>query len=989
MKSDWPVDQLIEQWTLVPGEKELVLKKRGPSRLVFAVFLKFFQSEGRFPDHLQEVPNIVVGYIAQQVEISPDQWLNYHWDSRTITYHRSEIRALFGFREATVGDGENLIALLCEHILAHTRHADHIKLAVYKRLRDLKIEPTTPDRIDHLVKSAVHTFETKFCEGILQRLSASTREKLDALLMPTQENVPEKEQDPQTEKGWALLYHLRTDPGRATLENLLKEITKLELVRALNLPGDLFKKLSPNVLKIYRQRVAVEEPYELRRHPIPLKMTLLAVFCHCRSRELTDNLVDLLINLIHRIGARAERRVEKELLDDLKRVSGKTNLLFQLADATLNHPDEIVKEVIFPVVGETTLRDLVKEWKSTGLMYRSHVQTVIRTSYCFHYRRMMPRLLQTLEFCSNNETHRPVIRALDLLKKYADSKVHTYPLDEIVPTDGVIRGSWQEAVMEKDKNGKNRVNRLTYEICVLQTLREKLRCKEVWVVGADRYRNPDKDVPVDFDIQRNTYYAALHLPLQAEEFIRGVKQKMCDELAALDRDLPDNPHVEILKKAGGWIKLSPLEAQPEPENLLALKAEIARRWPMTSLLDILKETDLRVGFINVFRSPTSWEKFDRDTLRCRLLLCLYGLGTNTGLRRVSTGHSGVFYKDLLYIRRRFIAKDHLRDAIIKVINSTLRVRLPHIWGEGTTACASDSKKFGVWDQNLITEWHVRYAGRGVMIYWHVERKAACIHSQLKTCSSSEVAAMIEGVLRHCTEMAVDRQYVDSHGQSEVAFAFCHLLGFNLLPRLKAIHSQRLYRSEAGKPDEFSNLQQVLSRPINWDLITQQYDQMVKYATALRLGTAETESILRRFTRNNIQHPTYKALSELGKAYRTIFLCRYLRLPQLRREIHEGLNVVENWNSVNGFILFGKGGEIATNRREDQELTMLALHLLQSSLVYINTLMIQRVLSENSWEKRMGIEDLRALTPLFYTHIKPYGTFHLDMNTRLDIDSTQP
>ena len=105
-----------------------------------------------------------------------------------------------------------------------------------------------------------------------------------------------------------------------------------------------------------------------------------------------------------------------------------------------------------------------------------------------------------------------------------------------------------------------------------------------------------------------------------------------------------------------------------------------------------------------------------------------------------------------------------------------------------------------------------------MIYWHVERKSACIHSQLKTCSSSEVAAMIEGVLRHCTEMAVDRQYVDSHGQSEVAFAFCRLLGFQLLPRLKAIHKQKLYRVEAGKPDEYPRLQPVLSRPINWDLI---------------------------------------------------------------------------------------------------------------------------------------------------------------------------
>lgn len=129
--------------------------------------------------------------------------------------------------------------------------------------------------------------------------------------------------------------------------------------------------------------------------------------------------------------------------------------------------------------------------------------------------------------------------------------------------------------------------------------------------------------------------------------------------------------------------------------------------------------------------------------------------------------------------------------------------------------------------------------------------------------------------------------------------------------------------------------------------------MVKYATALRLGTAETDAILRRFTRHNVQHPTYRALIELGKARRTIFLCRYLRLLELRCEIQEGLNVIENWNSASDFILFGYGGEIATNRQEDQELTMLTLHLLQNCLVFINTLMIQRVLGGAAWEQRLA------------------------------------
>ena len=140
----------------------------------------------------------------------------------------------------------------------------------------------------------------------------------------------------------------------------------------------------------------------------------------------------------------------------------------------------------------------------------------------------------------------------------------------------------------------------------------------------------------------------------------------------------------------------------------------------------------------------------------------------------------------------------------------------------------------------MTEWHPRYRGPGVLIYWHVERKAVCIYSQLSRCTSSEVAAMITGLLRHASEMQVERNYVDTHGQSEIGFAFCSLLGFQLLPRLKNLHAQKLYRPETGHPDDYPNLQPVLTRPIRWELIRQHYDEMVKFATALRLGTAETE-----------------------------------------------------------------------------------------------------------------------------------------------------
>ena len=166
------------------------------------------------------------------------------------------------------------------------------------------------------------------------------------------------------------------------------------------------------------------------------------------------------------------------------------------------------------------------------------------------------------------------------------------------------------------------------------------------------------------------------------------------------------------------ICVSPLNPQNEPVNLTRLKTEITRRWRMTSLLDILKETDLRVNFSQHFQSVSTREVLSNHTLQKRLLLCLYGLGTNTGLKRLSDEIKGDNYQDLLHVKRHFIQKEQLRNAIACVANAIFTARISTIWGEGTTACASDSKKFGAWDQNLMTEWHIRYGGRGVMIYWH-------------------------------------------------------------------------------------------------------------------------------------------------------------------------------------------------------------------------------------------------------------------------------
>ncbi|MFH8469430.1 Tn3 family transposase [Streptomyces sp. NPDC017991] len=480
-----------------------------------------------------------------------------------------------------------------------------------------------------------------------------------------------------------VLGKVKEAPGNVSLETMLTEIDKLLAVRAIGLPRDLFIDVAPKVVAGWPARAAVESPSHLRTHPVALRVTLLAALLHERERESTDTLVELLISTVHRIGARAEKKVTEQLINAFKEVSGKENILFKLAEASLGAPEGTVRQVVFPAVsgGEATLRELVHEFRTRGPVYRRTVQTTLKASYTDHYRRGLIKLLDVLEFRSSNHAHRPVIEALALVARYANAGNTTYcPLGETVPVHKAMGGDWAEVVHRTDKRGRRRVVRMVYEVVAFQALRDQLKCKEIWVVGADKWRNPDEDLPQDFEARRAENYQELRKPLDAAVFVNELREQMTAELTLLN------------------------------------------------------------------------------------------------------------------------------------------------------------------------------------------------------------------------------------------------------------------------------------------------DQL---------------GILRRFTRN-ASHPTYAAMREVVRARKTICVARYLRLRGPQREIEEGLNVMESSNGANSVIAYGKGGEIASNRRDEQEMFVLCLRILRSALVYVNTLMLQDILGEPEWAGLLTSADRRGLTPLFWSHVRPYGEVNLDRAARLNL-----
>jgi hypothetical protein len=165
----------------------------------------------------------------------------------------------------------------------------------------------------------------------------------------------------------------------------------------------------------------------------------------------------------------------------------------------------------------------------------------------------------------------------------------------------------------------------------LSALRERLRCKEIWVVGAHEWRNPDHDLPADFEVHRDDHYAKLHKPLDPTVFTAALREEMHTELHALDDAMPGLDWLKTTDRKSGAIRLTALDAQPESRNLRRLKKAVQDRWGQVALIDMATEAALRTGMLGQLTAVGSREALRRSVLWERLLLIAYAYDTNTGI----------------------------------------------------------------------------------------------------------------------------------------------------------------------------------------------------------------------------------------------------------------------------------------------------------------------------------------------------------------------
>ena len=364
-KATYTHDELVEHFLLSADERALVDSCRGKAnRHGVAVLLKTVQYLGYFPDTLAHVPAAVRVFIAHQLQLLWDHTATYPWHSRSHDAHLALIRQHLDWRFPTAQDKQELERWLQTSAVPAAPTEEGLSEAAYARLRELRIELPAERELQRLVRTALHGFFQESYTRITAQLPPEVLVRLDALLLV------------ESDASQSVFDQLKAAPSTPGVKNLQHELTKLQTLRGLGVPVAAFVGIPEKVVQLLKRRAANERAGEMRAHPPAIRSALLACFVHVHIMDVIDDAVRMTLDVIRRIDTQTEKHFEKTLLHDIKRVAGKVQMLYRIAEAVVEEPDGTIRTVLFPQVKEETFRDLAAEARASGPQYRIWYQSV-------------------------------------------------------------------------------------------------------------------------------------------------------------------------------------------------------------------------------------------------------------------------------------------------------------------------------------------------------------------------------------------------------------------------------------------------------------------------------------------------------------------------------------------------------------------------------------------------------------------------------------
>ena len=258
--------------------------------------------------------------------------------------------------------------------------------------------------------------------------------------------------------------------------------------------------------------------------------------------------------------------------------------------------------------------------------------------------------------------------------------------------------------------------------------------------------------------------------------------------------------------------------------------------------------------------------------------------------------------------------------------------LTKFWGDGTSA-AVDGTKYDLYEQNLISEYHIRYGGYGGIAYHHVADSYVALFSHFIPCGTWEAIYIIEGLLKNKSDIQPTIIHGDTQAQSASVFALSYLLGIKLMPRIRNWQNLVFYRADKGTV--YQHINYLFTGVINWALISTHWSDLLRVVISIRTGKISSAILLRKLNNHSRKNKIYQAFRELGRVIRTIFLLQFISDQNLRKQITAATNKIEAYNGFSQWFFFGGEGVIATNDPDEQEKIIKYGDLVANAVIFHN------------------------------------------------------
>ena len=954
--------ELQDCFTLYPHDIKNIIANRGAdNRLGYAVQLCWLRFTSMSFTDPEEIPLYIVKFIGKQLNISPSLFSAYGHRRQTRSKHLRKICEDYNFR-LFEGAQQEIATFVKEDLKAGRSSLSMIENVIRYAKQKHIILPSI-GAIEEIVRTSRAEFDDNVIEYIYSQLSGEQCKELNKTL----------EILPENKGGFSILQEFKTLPTKNNQKSVKVILDKLQKIRGFGINLDLHN-LHQNMIRKMSALCMTYNSAQLKRMSEKRRLALMAIMLYDRERVLTDNAINICNRLIYDIKSDGSKRLNQQytdsapnIQDSFKHIAGIIPKIWALMNDSSVKETELRKS-FFNIFREP---DYVRFISATETLSQIPTDSfsLIETSYKT-FRPFALSYLELINFKSDTSECDTLINAIEKMKSFYKSPQSK--MGEDFPKS-FWEGRWESFILKKD----GKINTHYYELAFFDSLRTAIGSGNLYVECSYNHRSLNQYLipKEEFELIKSEVPSIINAFPTADEYIEKCKSSLEGGYKLIDRCLSKNGDLYI---EDNQFHIKRLQRESPPQAKV-LSKEMYSAVPPVKLPDLLFEVAKWTGFDKCFYN----ESFPKNDNTPTLMAALMALGTNIGAERMARSAKGLTLSKMTTAIGNYLTEDNLKKAQATLVNFLNKQRIAKYWGTGRTS-SSDGMRIQYGVNSLLAEYNPHFGNKkGATFYRFTLDKYATYFVKVINTNFRDARYVIDGLLEHESEIDIEEHYTDTAGYTDQIFGLCHLLGFSFAPRIRNLPSSSLYK--IGDMDIEKSMSKIKLNKIDISAIKENYDEVLRVVYSIKKGYVSSSIILSKLSRVNKHNVIAKALQEIGKIEKTLYLQRYFTDDDLRRRVLVGLNKGEAMNGLARVLFFGQDQKIRKKDLMGQSQVALALNILINAICIWNTVYLERVYDELINIKTVDESLLKHISPLNWKHVIYQGVYKFDPSTALNVN----